>query len=381
MIDGFVAKLGRTVRLARPGLALAVGVVAACDPGGGDAAAASSTANAACPGLDGRTVRWIVPYTPGGGYDVQSRLLEPFYEEAIGAEIVIEHRLGAAGRVGARTIRDADPDGRTLGIVNGSALLTQALLGHDSNIHPTRDFTAIGRLSVPSPVLFTAWDSPNRTLEELRVGTADGPLVFGIVGVGSTAWIWYVIASDLLDLDATYVAGYPGTRESSLGLMRGEFDLAGYTFDSMLDRIEPGGLRPIAQISRYSAQPLPALRDVPVVVGENGLAAKRAKELGEDPEPMVARAAALARMFQAGRMVVAPPGLDPLLTSCLRDRFAQVMHDSAFIARAAGARRKMAFAEASVVAAELEAAGPELQALGAVFREYLTEARTGSAGR
>ncbi len=380
MNHGIAQTLGRMLR-SRPVIAVAAGLTVACGPGGSGAFDASFVATTPCPGLDGQTVRWIVPYTPGGGYDVQSRLLEPFYEEAIGAEIVVENRLGAAGRVGARMIRDAEPDGRTLGIVNASALLVQALLGHDTDIHPTEDFTAVGRLSVPSPVLFAAWDSPDRTLEELRGRSGDGPLVFGIVGVGSTAWIWYVVASELLGLDAAYVAGYAGTRESSLGLIRGEFDLAGYTFDSMLDRIEPGGLRPIAQISRYSAEDLPLLRDVPVVVGEDGLAARRARELGVDPMPQVARAAALDRMFQAGRMVVGPPGLDPRLTSCLRDRFALVMQDSSFIAVAAGARRKMAFAEASAVAAELEAAEPELEALRPVFRRYVEEARSGSSGR
>lgn len=380
MIDGIVPAPGVIARR-RPVFALAAGLMVACAPGDRDAAGASTVATTPCPGLDGQTVRWIVPYTPGGGYDVQSRLLEPSYEEAIGAEIVIEHRLGAAGRVGARTIRDADPDGRTLGIVNASGLLVQALLGHDTNIHPTEDFTAIGRLSVPSPVLFSAWDSPDRTLEALRKSAANRPLVFGIVGVGSTAWVWYVVASELLGLDATYVAGYAGTRESSLGLIRGEFDLAAYTFDSMLDRIEPGGLRPIAQLSPYSAEHLPMLRDVPVVAGQDGLAARRARELGEDPAPLVARAAAFDRMFQAGRLVVGPPGLDPLLTSCLRKRFALVMEDSTFIARAAGARRLMAFAEASAVAAELEAAAPELEALRPVFRRYVEEARSGSPVR
>lgn len=354
-------------------------LLAACRPAGGDVSSGIETS--ACPGLEDETVRWIVPYTPGGGYDVQSRLIEPFYEDAIGAQIVVENRTGGAGRVGARMIRDAEPDGRTLGLVNGSALLVQELLGQDHNIHPTEDFTAIGRISTPSPVLFTAWDSPYRTLEQIEGAAAERPLVFGIVGVGSTSWIWYVVARELMGLDATFLMGYPGTRESSMGLIRGEFDLAGYTFDSMLDRIEPGGLRPLAQISRYSPEYLPSLVDTPVLSGEDGIAARRAREAGVDPTLAMARAAAIEGMFRAGRMLVAPPGLDPALTACLRGRFAQVMRDTAFVARAASVRRNMAFEEATTVAAELEAAAPELQALGVIFRQYVAEVRSEAPGR
>ena len=102
-------------------------LVVACRPVGNETAGISSDAAGACPGLAGERVRWIVPYSPGGGYDVYSRLLEPFYEEAIGAEIVVENRPGIGGRAGVRMIRDADPDGLTLGIVNGRAHMTIAV--------------------------------------------------------------------------------------------------------------------------------------------------------------------------------------------------------------------------------------------------------------
>lgn len=350
----------------------------ACRPARDEVDGASSDASKACPGLAGETVRWIVPYTPGGGYDVHSRLLEPFYEEAIGAEIVIENRPGAGGRVGARVVRDADPDGRTLGIVNGPGLLIQGLLGGNADLHPLDDFTALGRISMAGPILVTARDSPYQTLEQLRAGAADGPLVFGVTDVGGTSWISLIIASELLGLELTHVSGYPGTREASLGLIRGDFDVSAFTFNSVYDRFEAGDLQPIALLTSQAGPDIPSLRDTPAVPGTHGLAAQRARELGQDPGPAVARAAALDRIFQTGRVVVAPPGMEPALAACLRSRLSEVTLDSALIASASRARRSVEFAEASTLASQLEATAAEREALTAVFGRFIDAARSGS---
>jgi len=369
------------VRAFRPALsALLAGLCLACRPGPEAGAAASSDPTNACPGLAGETVRWIVPFTPGGGFDVYSRLLEPVYERAIGAEIVIENRTGAGGQVGARLVHGANPDGRTLGLMNGSALLVQGMLREDSDLHPTRAFTAIGRIAVAVPVVFSAYDSPYESLEELQAGLGGRRMIFGIVGVGSTSWISYVVATELLGLNSTFVVGYPGTRESSLGLIRGEFDLAGYTFESMLDRTGPGGLRPLIQLADDGVGESPASRGTPVLGGEDGLAARHALELGRDPAAVVAQAAALDRIFLPGRLVVGPPGMDPALTECLRSGLAEAARDPAFLADASRAGRSVAFLDAAAVASELEATTAEREVLGEVFRRYADGARAGGGG-
>ena len=62
-----------------------------------------------CSQLEGKKIRWIVPNAPGGGYDTYSRLIEPFFEKALMAEITIDNIVGAGGMVGAKTIKEADP--------------------------------------------------------------------------------------------------------------------------------------------------------------------------------------------------------------------------------------------------------------------------------
>ena len=63
-----------------------------------------------CGELAGRQIRWIVPNAPGGGYDAESRLIEPFLERQIGAEIVVENRTGS--RWHRRRTHDRDGQAR-----------------------------------------------------------------------------------------------------------------------------------------------------------------------------------------------------------------------------------------------------------------------------
>ena len=62
------------------------------------------SATGACPSLAGRRLRWVVPNAAGGGYDTESRLLQPLLSRRLGADIVIDNQAGAGGLVGARAI-------------------------------------------------------------------------------------------------------------------------------------------------------------------------------------------------------------------------------------------------------------------------------------
>src|SRR5262249_1680599 len=61
-----------------------------------------------------KTIRWIVPWPPGGGADVLSRMLSPQLAEALKQQIVIDNRGGAAGNIGAEMAAKSPPDGYTI---------------------------------------------------------------------------------------------------------------------------------------------------------------------------------------------------------------------------------------------------------------------------
>src|SRR5947208_315646 len=65
----------------------------------------------------GATIKFVVPYPPGGSTDVIARLVQPMLQQRLGASIIIDNRAGASGSVGTATVAKSPPDGNTWLIV------------------------------------------------------------------------------------------------------------------------------------------------------------------------------------------------------------------------------------------------------------------------
>ncbi len=315
---------------------------------------------AGCAGLSGERVRWIVPYTPGGGYDTFSRILEPLYERATGAEIVIANEPGGGGLIGATQLRNAPPDGRTLGILNGSGLLTAAVTSPGAYPSPARDYDVIGRLQSNVHVLFTGAGSGLRDMNDVFDRQRERPLLVGLTGVASGNLLALAVIESLLDLQIRYLGGYPGSREEILGAMRGEVDLVSATFESVQDQLDSGDLRVLLQLTDARISDHPALDGVRWLGGEDGWAAQRAMEGQRSRDQAMADAHALANLLGAGTIVSAPRGVPSGLLDCLRAAFLEVTATPEFQQRAAAARRSLQIAGGEEARAALDAAEAQL---------------------
>ncbi len=218
-------------------------------------------------------------------------------------------------------------------------------------------------------------------MDELLARADDRPILVGLSDIGNTGFVTVSVAADLLSLEVSYIAGYPGSRETSMGLIRGEFDLLGVTFDSVVDRVEAGDLLPIFQVSDAPVSNHPSLARVPLLGGPDGLAVRRALARGEDPARAMALAGAMSRLFGIGRLVVGPQELDPRLTRCLADHLAEVARDSAFLAAASQAQRTVAFETPAAIAKQLEATAADRQALVPILSRHAELVRGGVPGR
>ena len=61
-----------------------------------------------------RPIRIVVPFTPGGGTDLQARRIAPALAEALGVSVVVENKPGGGTLIGVREVAKAAPDGATL---------------------------------------------------------------------------------------------------------------------------------------------------------------------------------------------------------------------------------------------------------------------------
>src|SRR5215210_6366614 len=100
-------------------------------------AAALAATPAFAQGYPQRPVKLIVPYAPGGGTDVFSRLLAAQIEREFGQTLVIDNRAGGASVIGTRAVADAPGDGYTIGMVD-SAFVTNPGLLKDKLPYDTR---------------------------------------------------------------------------------------------------------------------------------------------------------------------------------------------------------------------------------------------------
>lgn len=275
-------------------------------------------------------LRWIVPSSAGGGYDTLSRLIEPYYEKALGADIRIENVPGAATLVGAQALARAQADGRTVGVLNAPALLTMGMSSKENVPDLLEDFSILGRVMGSEQVLATAGGSPLRSIEDVLAEAEERPILCSLTEVGGTNFVSIATAERLLALELEYVSGYRSSAQVTLAALRGEVDLVCGTFSSRLDSIEQGDLRPVLQLTSAPISDHPSLEGVPLLGGSSGLAARRADQLGGDRDQAVALAQALERVCRMGRVVAAPGGLSAEAYDRLEGGLSRALSDPEF---------------------------------------------------
>lgn len=279
---------------------------------------------AGCTSLEGETIRWVVPSRPGGGYDAYSRLLQPFLEQNLNVRIHIENRPEAGGIVGALAIRDAAPDGKTVGLINAAGLLAARAIEGDRAPDPTAEFTIIGQVVSNNVVVFTSTASGFRDINDLLMAAKSRPIVVGVRDVGSTSLYSIPVTAALLGIDYALVTGYVGSAARTMALMRGEVDIVTGNFDSLNGQVRAGELTPLLQLTTPGDSRL----DIPQLGGPDGVARRRAPITGKTPEQAEQEAGELAAIVGAGRLVVGPPGLPAGLSACLASRLGEILQST-----------------------------------------------------
>jgi len=330
----------------------------------------------ACEGVAGGTVRWVVPYRVGGGFDTYSRLLEPVLEAKLGAEVVVANVVGAGGVVGAKEVRRAPPDGSTLGILNGPSILISNLTAAENVPKLGQELDILARLARDFDVWITAAASKVKTMDDVRRRAGGGRLVFGVARAPGEDWFSCALGSEFLGFEGKFVTGYEGTGNAVLAMVRGEFDVTSLSWGSARQYVESGEARALMQVSSAPIADHPGLADVPWLCGADGLAARHARNVNQDVSRASSLATALSAILAAGRLVVAPPGLDPALRNCLGQAVYASITDPAFIAAARDAKRPLDPATGAEALATIQQVAQEAEALVPIIRRNLQKTRS-----
>src|SRR5687768_11168155 len=93
-------------------------------------------------GFPSKPIRFVVPFTPGGGTDTLARIIAQKMSESWGQSVVIENRTGAGGTIGAAIVAKATPDGHTL-LVSSPGFAISAALHPNLPYDPLKDFVGV----------------------------------------------------------------------------------------------------------------------------------------------------------------------------------------------------------------------------------------------
>src|SRR5882762_8903623 len=100
-----------------------------------------------------RFIRLILPVPPGGGTDTLARIIGQKLGEAIGQQIIIDNRSGAAGNIASELVARSKKDGYTLLMGLSSALVVNPSLYADLGFNVERDFAPVSLLAEAQYVL------------------------------------------------------------------------------------------------------------------------------------------------------------------------------------------------------------------------------------
>ena len=171
-----------------------------------------------------RPLRIVVPFGPGGGTDITTRILQPRLQEILGQPVVIENRPGAGGVVGTDFVAKQPPNGEVLVLATLSPIGLAPGLPTPMPFDPLRDLTPIApTVFVPIGLAITQRGVTARTAEEFvaLMKAAPGRYQFGSSGVGSSGHIAAATFAIKTGTEAVHVP-YRGGGQVFAALQSGE---------------------------------------------------------------------------------------------------------------------------------------------------------------
>ena len=214
-----------------------------------------------------RPARMLVGFTPGGGVDINARLLASKLTEYLGQQFVVENRPGAGTNIANEFVAKAVPDGYTL-LFNSPAVAINMSLYKNPPYDALRDFTGVSVFSESTNILVVPASLPAKSVQELVALAREKPgaLNYSSAGSGSTQHL----AAELFKLrTGTKIVHVPykGSAPSLTALISGDVQLSFVNPVAIGQHINSGRLRAlgVAGATRSALMPeVPTIKEAGV---------------------------------------------------------------------------------------------------------------------
>jgi tripartite-type tricarboxylate transporter receptor subunit TctC len=296
-------------------LALVLAGVTACNSGAGGSSGSADSASF----YKGKTLKIIVPYGPGGGYDQWPRVLQPYLKKYLGvANIRIVNAPGGGGLIGSQQIYNAKPDGLTIGDTNAGGDVFDQIDGATGYNMDVTKYAWIGRPDDDPHVIavrkgtyadFDALVSQTSTIKALATGK------------GSSDYNSAVIVYNAFKVPFQMVAAFSGSSDEKAAFLSGEGATASLSSSDIA--AVSGKANAIMVVSSKKFDKLPG---TPTVIDE-------AKQRNL-PANTIAALTALSDVMDLGHAFFAPGAVPSARLDALRTAFQKSMQDPGLLAAA-----------------------------------------------
>lgn len=214
-----------------------------------------------------RPIRFIVPFSPGGGNDIAARVYAANMGARLGQSIVIDNRPGATGSLGVELTARAAPDGYTICVISASHTITAAA-GARLPYDLTKDLQPISQITSAFLMLVLHPSVSAKSVKELiaEARLHPGKLLYGSSGIGGISDLAGAMLAHLTKTTIVHVP-YRGESAAIVDLLSGRIHMQFATPINARPHVATGRLRALALTSnaRSSADPdLPTLAEAGV---------------------------------------------------------------------------------------------------------------------
>ncbi|MPS78576.1 MAG: tripartite tricarboxylate transporter substrate binding protein [Achromobacter sp.] len=207
-------------------------------------------------------IRMVVPFPPGGSVDTVARTLGQALQEELGQPVIIENKPGASSVLGARYVKQAEPDGYTL-LLNASLQVANPLLLDTVTYDALKDFAPITEIGAQPQLVLVRKDSPYQSLKDLVAGAKakPGELTWAIAAYGAAGHLACELVNEQAGVKMEVIP-YRGGGPALVDLMGGQVTAMTEPMASAFPHVKDGKLRALAVTS---SQRVAAIPDIPTV--------------------------------------------------------------------------------------------------------------------
>ncbi|MFC6283124.1 MULTISPECIES: Bug family tripartite tricarboxylate transporter substrate binding protein [Polaromonas] len=226
-------------------------------------AVTGAQAQSPAPAYPSKPIRLIVPFPPGGGTDILSRLVANKLTEVSKWNVVPDNRAGAGGTIGIVEAVRAAPTGYDMVMGQKDNLVVAPWLYKKLSYDPTKDLVAVAHVAYTPVVIVTGVQSRFKTLADVVTAAKAAPdtITYGSPGNGTTIHLAGEIFNSAANIKLRHVP-YKGSNPAMMDVLAGNVDLMVSSLPSAISQIKSGKLRPLAVTSARRSTSMP---DIPTV--------------------------------------------------------------------------------------------------------------------